>query len=327
MREERPVVSVVMSVYNESEKWLRAAIDSVLQQSFEDFEFLIINDYPEREINKVILREYEKQDHRIFLIENETNIGLTKSLNKGLGQVRGKYIARMDADDISCPERFEKQVILLDSRPEIGVCGCNILIFGDRNYLQKYPQTDEECFIFQRSPFAHPAVMMRSAVLKKFDLHYNPEFSLAQDYELWCRMHRITKFYNLQEPLLKYRVTGKQITRNRYREQQFYAAQIRRKDFITFCQSKGITYNLPELISIVDIKAFKTQVLKNINSSKELNVLKDFCYYMYRSVGATNPLLTILYFVCNGDIFRMHWQKVVKVIVYNLFRKRIVRIL
>lgn len=322
-----PVVSVVMSVYNESENWLRAAIDSILQQSFKDFEFLIINDHPEGEINKVILREYQKQDHRIVLIENETNIGLTKSLNKGLDHARGKYIARMDADDISCPDRFEKQVLLLDSKPEIGVCGSNILIFGEKNCVQKYPQTDEECFIFQRSPFAHPAVMIRSAVLKKFDLHYNPEYYFAQDYELWCRMHQITKFYNLQELLLKYRVTGKQITKKRYREQQFFAAQIRRTDFITYWQSKGVIYNLPESISIADIKALKNLVLKNIKSSREQSVLKDFYYYMYRSVEATNPLVTISHFVCNGDVFRMHWQKGVKVIAYNLFRKRIVKIL
>ena len=99
-----------MSIYSEEEEWIRESIDSILNQTFSDFEFIIINDNPNRDKNNSLLTEYTRIDNRIIIITNEENIGLTKSLNKGLEIARGKYIARMDADDISLPTRFEKQV-------------------------------------------------------------------------------------------------------------------------------------------------------------------------------------------------------------------------
>ena len=128
-------VSVLMSVYNEPEEWMRVAIDSILGQTFTDFEFIIINDNPKRKLNREILSDYAKQDKRIVILENEENIGLTKSLNKGLKVAKGKYIARMDADDISLSDRLEKQVNFMEEHPEVGVCGANILCFGDRCQL------------------------------------------------------------------------------------------------------------------------------------------------------------------------------------------------
>lgn len=135
-----PKVSVIMSVYKEPVEWLHESIDSILNQTFTDFEFIIICDNPSYDEGIALLYAYKEKDHRIVLIENEKNLGLTKSLNKGITVAKGDFIARMDADDISLPERFEKQMSLLEKHPEIGVCGSIIDYMGDRKGVKYYPE-------------------------------------------------------------------------------------------------------------------------------------------------------------------------------------------
>lgn len=117
-----PKISVIMSIYKEPVEWVRQSIDSILAQTFSDFEFIIVNDRPDRIENTELLNEYKLKDCRIVVLANETNIGLTKSLNRALDIATGVYIARMDADDISLSHRFQTQVDYLDMHPEI--CGC-----------------------------------------------------------------------------------------------------------------------------------------------------------------------------------------------------------
>jgi glycosyltransferase involved in cell wall biosynthesis len=126
-----PRISVVMSVYN-GEKYLRQAIESILQQTYTDFEFIIIDD-GSTDSSREIIQSYD--DKRIRLVINEQNIGLTKSLNKGIRLAKGEFIARMDADDISLPQRFEKQVAYLDSHPEVGVLGTYANIIDHRGKI------------------------------------------------------------------------------------------------------------------------------------------------------------------------------------------------
>ena len=116
-------VSVVMSVFSEPRNWLKKAINSILDQTFSDFEFIIINDNPIRKENYLFLKEIQQKDSRIIIIENKENIGLTKSLNKGLSVARGTYIARMDADDISFPTRLEKQYLFMEANSGVIACG------------------------------------------------------------------------------------------------------------------------------------------------------------------------------------------------------------
>lgn len=116
-----PMVSVLMSVYGEPLEWLREAVGSILQQTYTDFEFIIVNDNPEREELDGFLRESATGDRRIHIIRNPENIGLTKSLNIGLRECRGRYVARMDADDVSHSTRFEKQVAYMDAHPDVVV--------------------------------------------------------------------------------------------------------------------------------------------------------------------------------------------------------------
>ena len=123
-----PKISVLMSVYNEPIDWMRQAIESILNQTYKDFEFIIVNDNPEREENQFVLNEYRNKDSRIIILCNEHNIGLTKSLNKGLTVANGEYIARMDADDIALPKRFEKQALYLAKNKNVFLCHTNFNI-------------------------------------------------------------------------------------------------------------------------------------------------------------------------------------------------------
>jgi len=207
-----PLISVVLSVYN-AEKYLSEAIESILNQSYGNFEFIIINDgSTDRSLE--IIKSYE--DVRIILISRE-NRGLAASLNEGIIKATGKYIARMDADDISFPERFEKQITFMEDNHEIGICGTAVIMFGEHinNSLWRLARNDQaiRTELLFSSSLAHPTVMIRRALLIENELFYNEKFIHAEDIELWTRLEKYTKFANLKSPLLKYRVAENSISR------------------------------------------------------------------------------------------------------------------
>lgn len=202
-------ISVVMSVYN-GELHIKEAMESILSQTFADFEFVIIND-ASTDTTESIIKSFN--DPRIKLIKNDKNLGLAKSLNIGLDLAKGKYISRMDADDISLPERFQKQFDFMEENPGIDVCGSWYEFIGARTGVVKYPLKDDEvkANMFFYDCICHPSVFIRKESLDKHRLRYNEEFRYAQDYELWCRGIKDLKFANMPCVLLKYRVedTGK----------------------------------------------------------------------------------------------------------------------
>ena len=206
---------MVMSVYN-AERYVRASIESILTQTCQDFEFLIIHD-GSIDGTANILAEYAGRDQRIQLIENPSNLGLTKSLNKGLEVVRGHYLARHDADDLADPERFEKQVAFLEDHPEVGMVGssCQMIdAHGKLLHLHKAPLTDGAIrwTSLLNNPFYHSTVMLRSEVLTEHCLCYDETFRLGQDYELWTRLLRVTQAVNLAAPLVRFRLSAGSIT-------------------------------------------------------------------------------------------------------------------
>ncbi len=198
-----PTISVVMPVYN-AEAYLRESIDSVLNQTFSDFEFIIIDDCC-TDSTAAILSSYN--DSRIRVFKNETNQGLTKSLNRGIELAQGKYIARTDADDVCMPTRFEKQIGFMQAHPEVGLCGCWYQNIGSKKGLAKYNTTHSQMVIglLYRTQVSHSAAMLRKAVLDMYGLHYNPEFITAQDYDLWSRMARVCELANIPEVLMQVR--------------------------------------------------------------------------------------------------------------------------
>jgi len=212
-----------MSVYN-GQRYLKGCLESILRQTFSDYEFIIVND-GSTDDTVAILGEYES-DARFVLIHNTKNIGLTKSLNKALRKARGQFIARMDADDLSLPDRLAKQhEFLLNSR-DTGVVGSNYYEIdedGGKRGEIILPETDDDIRrkIMRMNPFNHGAVMMRGEALETVGL-YNERFRYAQDYELWYRMLKQYKGHNLQEKLLMKRNPVGSITVSKKRKQIAY---------------------------------------------------------------------------------------------------------
>jgi glycosyltransferase involved in cell wall biosynthesis len=218
-----PLVSVILPVYN-AETYIAEAIESILTQSYKNLELILINDgSTDRSLD--IMQSYA--DIRIQIISRE-NRGLVASLNEGIMKAKGKYIARMDADDISLPKRFEEQVAFLEMYPEVGLCGTAVIIFGDKikGKIWRLPQSDNriKSELLFSSALAHPTVMMRRELIEKYGLFYDPAFQHAEDFELWTRFAEYTDIANLPEPLLKYRVLENSVSRAADREvEQRYA--------------------------------------------------------------------------------------------------------
>lgn len=221
-----PRVTVLMPVYNGSQ-YLKDAIDSILGQTFQDFHFLIINDgSTDNSVN--IIESYS--DQRINLVHNDRNLGLVASLNKGLTHAQGEYVARMDADDISRPERLACQVSFMDANPLVGVCGCWVKYLSrENNSVWKLPENSEEirCWQFHTVGVAHPSVMMRRQFFSENELFYDPYHRHIEDYELWGRAIRYMEFANIQKVLLDYRISAGQICAKNGAEQRAAMAPLR----------------------------------------------------------------------------------------------------
>lgn len=224
------LISVVMSNYNTEESYLRASIESILNQTYENFEFIIVDDCSAN--NSVdVIESYS--DKRIKLIKNSKNMGLTKSLNIAIKAARGEFIARMDADDISLPQRFEKQVEFLTLNPEYIACGTAIKIIGGQKEGKIIHRTipDLETFriylLFGNYPnIAHPTAMFNYSLLKKYNIKYDEKCLLAQDYKMWVDCSKYAPCYNLDEVLLHYRVHDKAVSVEKQQLQKDIATQI-----------------------------------------------------------------------------------------------------
>lgn len=219
-----PKVTVLMPVFN-GEKYLREAIESILNQTFTDFEFLIIND-GSTDSTVGIINSYN--DSRIRLIHNDRNAGLIVTLNKGFDLANGEYIVRMDCDDISMTERIEKQVHFMDSNLDVGVCGTwfQFVDTGQKIVLPEFPDA-VKAYLFYNSALGHPTVIIRTDVLRQHKLYYDSKYKHAEDYELWIRLSKITKLANIPEVLLQYRKHPEQISVVYSRDQGSIANVIR----------------------------------------------------------------------------------------------------
>lgn len=223
-------VSVVIPAYNAA-LYLPGAIESILKQTFRDFEVIIIDDCSTDNTWEVI-REYAKKDCRIRPFKNVQNLGIAGNRNKGVALATGKYLVWQDADDISLPTRVEKQFQFMESHPEVGIIGGHIELFRGKKILgvRKYPADDtslRKC-IFRYSPVAQPAAMVRLDALHKageFNLKYPP----AEDIDMTFRIGEHYKLANLQEIVVRYRESDTSATFTRLRKMELSTIEIRRK--------------------------------------------------------------------------------------------------
>lgn len=222
-----PKVTVLMPVYN-GETYLKQAIESILHQTFSDFEFLIINDGSTDASVEIV---ESIRDPRILLVHNESNLTLVPTLNKGLELACGEYVARMDCDDISLPERLATQVAFMDHFPDVGVCGAWVKTIGaiEGNIMQ-WPSDDAtiRCGMLFKNMITHPSVIIRKELIDTFGFKYDPDFKHAEDYELWVRCAEHTRLANINEVLLHYRWHDRNISSRFIIEQQSSGNKIRR---------------------------------------------------------------------------------------------------
>jgi glycosyltransferase involved in cell wall biosynthesis len=215
-----PRVSVVMSVHN-GEKYLEEAIESILHQTFSDFEFIIIDDGSNDSTPGLLARQ-AALDPRILIHRFDNNRGISTALNFGIRLARGEYIARMDSDDISVPNRLYEQVTFMDSHPDITICGTWVKLIGDiKGEVWKYPVEHEmiHASMLFSNTLVHPTVMMRSVSIKQHALLYDERIRYAQDYELWSRAVTRVQLANLNQVLVHYRIHAQSIDSKNYQEQ------------------------------------------------------------------------------------------------------------
>ena len=255
-------ISVVMPTYNTEVSILKTAVESILNQTFRDFEFIIIDD---GSTNNSVEYLNSLKDQRVKLIRNDTNIGITKSLNIGLRAAKGKYIARMDSDDIAFPERFEKQYAFMERHPDVFVCGTKIKTFKDElspviqqanqgkdnlafikwkfsrlreNTRIKYTKSNYQIedmenyrvrMLFANPGPMHPTAFLNHEKLIKYHIEYDERLAYAQDYDLWMRISSIGRICVLPDVLLHYRIHSGQVSKARRDLQNKYAQMIQKK--------------------------------------------------------------------------------------------------
>lgn len=262
-----PIVTVLLPVYN-GELYLKDAIDSILAQTFSNFVFLIINDGSTDRSEEIIL---SYTDNRIQYECNEHNLGLITTLNKGLQLINTKYVARMDADDISLPQRLEKQVAFLEAHSEVGVLGTWCQSFGNgTNYIAKY-QAEHESIKYKQLyqiQLVHPTCIMRTDILRSLPIIYNSHYPHAEDYELFTRLSHVTKLANLQEVLHLYRKHNNAVS---------------------------VVYNEPQLEASFRIRQRELSLLGVDATRNQIESFKQLNYQEYSNITlSTNEIMALL---------------------------------
>ena len=251
-----PVISVILPAYN-SENYVRQSINSILEQTYLNFELIIINDGSTDSTSKIIK---SIKDPRIIYFENKINQGLIYSLNFGINIARGAFIARMDADDVSLYNRLEKQINFLKDNKDIGVVGSAFQPIDLNNKLLMNPiyrpvwPAAAEWFLLIGCPLAHPSVMFRTNLARQIK-GYDENFPHTEDYEFWTRMVRITKICSLREPLILYRVNNlNRISEKYYSIQNNLSNQIRIK-YCTEHFGEEMTIEISRIIQGENLKS------------------------------------------------------------------------
>ena len=280
-----PLVSVITPVYNR-EKYLVKCIESILKQTYSNFEFLIIDDKSSDNTLEII-KNYQSIDSRIKILENDKNLGATVSFNRGLDVCQGKYVARMDSDDISLPDRFLKQVDIFESWHELEVLGtgailidCNEKEIGRRQFPSDFKRI--KSILNTGVPVFDPSVMMRTSTLKE-TMGFDNRLAPADDYHLWLTLFKKKKIIsNINNYLIKYRIHETNLSKLESKEQlrkSFLALQIYNSDFSTnefFKKNISQSLNNFEELIIEYWNGSETSVIGSIKILKEYFRNKEY---------------------------------------------------
>lgn len=225
-------ISVVMPTYNTPVSFLQEAVESILNQTFPDFEFIIVDD---GSTNESVEYLNNIRDQRVRIIRNPVNIGITKSLNIGFKAAKGKYIARMDSDDISLPERFEKQYDFMESHPDVFVCGTRTAILGQQPAAVSAAVEDMESYrirmLFANPGPEHPTAFFHHEKLLRHHIEYDEKLIYAQDYGMWMTISQVGTVYVLPDMLLYRRMHSAQIS-SAHRQKQIICDQMTQKKLL-----------------------------------------------------------------------------------------------
>ncbi|MDR1544414.1 MAG: glycosyltransferase family 2 protein [Prevotellaceae bacterium] len=336
-----PKISILMPCFN-VEKYVAEAIESMLNQTFGNFELLILDDCSTDRTAEIVKSFADK---RIVYHKNETNLGLSENLNVGIRLAKGEYIARMDGDDISVPERLEKQAAVLEKHPEIDICGAGFKWFGTRTSTVFHPKNHEE--IKAQMLFGCPVIIpiFRKNVIIENNLWYRTSAFPAEDYMFWAECVRVAKIYNIQEILFYYRMHESQISTEKH------AIQIQKSNEVKLFVLNYLNPNFTEkekryfleqfACSKIENKADLTQFkqfaklleqknneLKNFNAKvlhkKLRNHIKGAMYAFSLKKYFENGynLKHFFLYLLSGNIFYIHFKLNIKILAKSTLNKK-----
>lgn len=257
-----PKVSVLTPIYNTDPEHLRTMIESILNQTFADFEFIILNDSPENTGLDEIVADYK--DSRIRYIKNEVNLGISASRNKLMTLSEGEYLAIFDHDDISMPNRLEREVEYLDEHPEVGVCSCNAReIPANKPMINPQNNSEIKRLLVDHCVMVHSGSMLRKSILIENNIRWEANYSPSEDYMLWIRLMGVTMFHNIQEELICYRnFDGNTTSRQKEKmvDKTMLIRSVAQRTYPSFfvenCRKSWV--NLFGILPIVKIKKYST---------------------------------------------------------------------
>lgn len=305
--EEQPLVSVLLPVYN-AQSTIIESLNSIVNQTYQNMEIIVINDGSNDNSESLIS---SLSDKRISFYSNDCNRGIVYTLNRGLQLAHGKYIARMDADDISLPTRIEEEVRVMEEQPEIVVCGCDVEVFSDSK--RKLPKSivvlaDSDGLkssLAMFPCFAHPTVMIRKSILDEYKISYDSGYLHAEDYKMWVDLASCGEFHIIPKKLLRYRISDTQITQ-RTNIQQIETTKRIRLLYIHRFVGEGIAERMKK--EGVSLSLLKTVKKKTFN--------KYLLQVLYSSFPKYNGEVVSYYFA-SLDCFRLGWM------TFLLFMKRL----
>lgn len=297
----RPLVSVLMPCFN-VEKYVEESLNSILNQTYRNLEIIAINDCSTDHTGE-ILQQMANLDPRIKIVDNEENLKLIKTLNKGVTLCSGEYIARMDADDIALPERIEKEVAFLESNRDHDIVSTLFYAFPSDNPKKKAlhhnPIRHEElrAYMLFKSGICHPAVMIRKRIFTELGLKFEAEYLHVEDYALWSQAIYKTKIANINEGLLLYRVHQLQISTMHEKLQ----IENKKKVFKIHCNKLG----LPETDEFLDIYASSAECVPSISSLEYLGECEKFMLSLIQ-INEKNPFCDMEYL---KRMLSIHWLR------------------